>query len=139
MFFSRKWETEGILQKNERWYLSRKSIKTFCRSLSLSRILCRETLNQNQSNQKFAALRAPSFHFIWGAMRQKMAIFKWENSVAGVQKFSELSFFKSNFIKMFKNLWGAMWPKIVILLKEKWSHMASFSYFYMILYNFIHF
>jgi len=41
-------------------------------------------------------------------MRQKMAIFKWENSVAGVQKFSELSFFKSNFIKMFKNLWGAM-------------------------------
>ena len=83
----------------------------------------------NDVFKTFSALRAPSFHFIWGAMRQKMAIFKWENSVAGVQKFSELSFFKSNFIKMFKNLWGAMWPKIVILLKEKWSHMASFSIF----------
>ena len=131
MFFSRKWETEGILQKNERWYLSRTSIKTFCRSLSLSRILCRETLNQNQwcIQKTFSALRAPSFHFIWGAMRQKMAIFKWENSVAGVQNVSELSFFKSNFIKMFKNLWGAMWPKIVTSLKEKWSHITSFSYF----------
>ena len=52
-------------------------------------------------------------------MRQKMPILKEENSV----------WWGPKFLRVFKNLMGAMLMKIVILLKENESHMAKNSVF----------
>ena len=81
-----------------------------------------------------------NFHeFHRGTMRQKMAIFKEGNSVCRGPKFCKgRCWWKSSFYwrkigRTLPNLeyfWmGAMLMKIVILLKENWSHITKFWIF----------
>ena len=72
-------------------------------------------------------------------MREKIAIFKQRNSVwRGTQILNvgdvdeNRQFIERKMVAHYQDVMGAMLMKIVILLREKWSHITKFSLRYVL-------